>query len=100
MLICRFTIRKSVDPDEFRNSIDTVLSKAMTAGATRVGKVDAFRLLQGDTTDIQRRYQLEIDGLMLLPPQLADALKSAGAGAIATSSYAEVLARGASQVAS
>lgn len=93
MIVCRFRIRKSADPEEFEQAIDALLRRAMKAGPTRVGQLDAFRLLRGDVTGSESAYQLELAGLMLLPAGLVEEIKSAGAGAITTSNYAEVLAR-------
>lgn len=91
MLSCQFTIRESADPDEFRKAIEAVLAEALKAGPTRVGKVTGFRLLVGNRVGSERTYQLEIEGMLVLPPGLREAIEFAGAEEITSNEYVEVL---------
>ena len=80
MTVCRFKIRKAVDPDEFEKSIAAAVTLQKKAGATRSGQLSGYRLLRGNTTGNERAYVLELEGLMSLPAGIGDAVKSASAG--------------------
>jgi hypothetical protein len=91
--VCRFKIRKSADPEEFEKSIAAAVSLQKKAGATRSGQLSGYRLLRGDTASTERTYLLELEGLISLTAGIADAVRSASAGAIAEASYDKVRGR-------
>ena len=63
------------------------------AGFTRSGQLSGYRLLRGDTASTERTYLLELEGLMSLTAGIADAIRSASAGAIAEGTYDKVRGR-------
>ena len=91
--VCRFKIRKNADPEEFEKAIAAAVSRQKKAGATRSGQLSGYRLLRGETQPTERTYVLELEGLMSLTAGIADAIRSASAGAIAQDSYDKVRGR-------
>ena len=91
--VCRFKIRKNADQEVFEKSIAAAVSQQKKAGSTRIGQLSGYRLLRGDTTGNERRYVLELEGLMSLPAGIGDVVKLASLGAIAEDSFDKVRGR-------
>jgi hypothetical protein len=91
MIVSRFTVSGSVDPEEFAKTVGSALDEEMQSPPTRSGHVSGYRLLSGSTVGSENRYQLEIDGMMSLPDGVRASLEAAGAGKVVTESYMEVL---------
>ena len=90
VIVCRFEIRDTADPDEFEKSLGAALSRQEEVGSTRSGQLTGFRLLRGAEASTERTYLLEVDGMMSLPAGIRDAITSGSADAIVGESFHHV----------
>ena len=82
VIVCRFGIRDTTDPDEFEKSLGAALSRQEEVGATRIGELTGFQLLKGADASTEGTYLLEVDGMTSLPAGIRDAITSGSADAI------------------
>ncbi len=82
VIVCRFEIRETADPDGFEKSLGAALSRQEEVGSTRSGQLTGFRLLRGADASTERTYLLEVDGMMSLPAGIRDAITSGSADMI------------------